>query len=158
MAEMAIFHSLYRFCYHFQKFPDFFLGFTSRHKRIFSKHFCGLVNKIWKFCKVTATTGENPGNESKICMTKWYSTRICMLPIEIMHLGLLLQPVRKQRMVRSTCWSFDNLGLVTPCPRWAAVLYINIDIPMCGFHCDISWLSCPSLQWNQFKISKSKWN
>ena len=38
--------------------------------------------------------------------TNWYSTRLCMLPIE--HLVLPLQPVRKQRMVRSTCCRFGN--------------------------------------------------
>ena len=33
-------------------------------------------------------------------------------------------------MVRSTCCSFENLGLVTPYPRLAAVFYENRNIPI----------------------------
>ena len=38
-----------------------------------------------------------------------------------------------QRMSRSMCCSLEHLGLVTPCPSWAAVFYENRNIPNVWF-------------------------
>ena len=51
--------------------------------------------------------------------TKWY-----------LHLFFSLRPVHLQRLARSTCCSFENLCLVTPYSRLAAVFYENRNISM----------------------------